>query len=82
MTEDEVIGWHHLFNGHEFEQALGCSEGQGSLAQRVGHALATEQQQDGENVTCFSDMLHSGNSDDGVSHWFCGHCLPQLCFLG
>ena len=35
MTEDEVIGWHHLFKGHEFEQALGCSEGQGSLAQRV-----------------------------------------------
>ena len=22
MTEDEMIGWHHWFNGHEFEQAL------------------------------------------------------------
>ena len=32
MTEDEVAGWHHRLNGHEFEQALGRSEGQGSLA--------------------------------------------------
>ena len=31
-TEDEVIGWHHQFNGHEFEQTLGGSEGQRSLA--------------------------------------------------
>ena len=32
MTENEVVGWHHRFNGHEFEQALGDGEGQGSLA--------------------------------------------------
>ena len=31
LTEDEVIGWHHWLNGHEFEQTLGDSEGQGSL---------------------------------------------------
>ena len=31
-TEDEMVGWHHHLNGHEFEQALGDSEGQGSLA--------------------------------------------------
>ena len=31
MTEDEMVGWHHRLNGHEFEQALG-DEGQGSLA--------------------------------------------------
>ena len=31
MTEDEMVGWDHRFNGHEFEQALGDSEGQGSL---------------------------------------------------
>ena len=31
MTEDEMIGWHHRLNGHEFEQALGDGEGQGSL---------------------------------------------------
>ena len=32
MTEDEMIGWHHWLNGHEFVQPLGDSEGQGSLA--------------------------------------------------
>ena len=31
-TEDEMVGWHHRLNGHEFEQTLGDSEGQGSLA--------------------------------------------------
>ena len=31
MTEDETVGWHHQCDGHEFEQALGDSEGQGSL---------------------------------------------------
>ena len=30
-TEDEKVGWHHQFNGHEFEEALGDYEGQGSL---------------------------------------------------
>ena len=32
MTEDELVGWHHRLDGHEFEQALGDSEGLGSLA--------------------------------------------------
>ena len=27
-TEDEMVGWHHQHNGHEFEQILGASEGQ------------------------------------------------------
>ena len=32
MTEDEMVGWYHQLNGHEFEQTLGDGEGQGSLA--------------------------------------------------
>ena len=31
MTEVEMVGWHHWLNGHEFEQALGVGDGQGSL---------------------------------------------------
>ena len=31
MTEDEMVGWHHQLNGHEFKQTPGDSEGQGSL---------------------------------------------------
>ena len=51
MTEDEMVGWHHQLDGHEFEQALGAGDGQGGLvccspwgSQRAGHDLATEQQ--------------------------------------
>ena len=50
-TEDEMIGWHHQLNGHEFEKALGDSEGQGKPGmlqsmglQRVGHDWMTKQQ--------------------------------------
>ena len=32
MTEDKMVEWHHQLNGHEFEQAPGDSEGQGSLS--------------------------------------------------
>ena len=48
-TEDEMVGWHHRLNGHEFEQTPGDGEGQGSLAgwsprgHKVKHDLATEQ---------------------------------------
>ena len=32
MTEDEMVGWHHRLDAHEFEQALGTGDGQGNLA--------------------------------------------------
>ena len=44
-----MVGWYHQLSGHEFEQALGDGEGQGSLVccssggHRVRHYLATEQ---------------------------------------
>ena len=31
MTEDEMVGWHHQLNGHEFEQIPGDDDGQGGL---------------------------------------------------
>ena len=43
VTEDEMVGWHHQPNGHEFEQALGVGDGRGNLVCcspwvcRVGH---------------------------------------------
>ena len=49
MTEDEMVGWHHRLDGHEYEQAPGVGDGQGSLvccspcvSQRVRHDLETE----------------------------------------
>ena len=47
-TEDEMVGWHHRLNGHEFEQTLGVSDGKGSLAccspwgHKVRHDWVTE----------------------------------------
>ena len=32
MTEDEMVGWHHQLDGHEFEQTPGVGDGQGSMA--------------------------------------------------
>ena len=51
VTEGEMVGRYHQLNGHEFEQTPGDGEGRGSLeccspgGHRVGHDLATEQQQ-------------------------------------
>ena len=48
ITEDVMVGWDHQLNGHEFEQAPGVGDGQGSLAcyspwgTRVRHDWATE----------------------------------------
>ena len=45
MTEDEMVGWHHGLDGHEFEQAPGDGDGQGGLGccrPRVTHDRATE----------------------------------------
>ena len=40
-TEDEMVGWHHRLDGHEFEQALGDSEGEAWCA--VVHGVAKSQ---------------------------------------
>ena len=51
MMEEEIVGWLHQLNRHEFEQALRDGDGQGSVAccspwgRRIGHYWATEEQQ-------------------------------------
>ena len=42
MTEEEMVEQHHQLDGHEFEQALGVGEGQGSLQAAV-HGVAKSQ---------------------------------------
>ena len=51
-TEEEMVGWHHQLNRHEFEQAPGDGEGKGRLgmlqsmgSKRVGQGLVTQEQQ-------------------------------------
>ena len=45
-TEDEMVGWHHQLDGHEFEQDIGLGDGTGKAGalqlQRVGHNWVTE----------------------------------------
>ena len=56
MTEDEMVGRHQQLSGHESEQILGDSEGQGILTccspwgHRVRHDLVTEKQQLGTKI--------------------------------
>ena len=61
MTEDKMVGWHHWFNGHEFEQALGDGDRQRSLAccspwgYRVRHDWVTELK---TFLSCNSTIFH------------------------
>ena len=53
MTEDEMVGWHHQLNGHEFEQTLGDGEGQGGLvccSPRVHKELDTNEQLNNNSI--------------------------------
>ena len=42
MTEDEMVGWHHRFDGHESEQDPGVGDGQGGLVYCL-HGVAKSQ---------------------------------------
>ena len=59
VTENEMVGWYHWLNGHEFDQTLRDSEGQGSLACSIVHGVA-------KCGTLLSDwiitILHLGSS--------------------
>ena len=56
-AEDEMVGWYHQLNGHEFEQTRGDSGEQGSLecfmgSQRVRQKSMTEQQGEKKHLEC------------------------------
>ena len=70
MTEDEMAGWHHWLNGHEFEQAPGDGEGQGNLVccspwslKRVGRDWMTEKQQQQYKAYIRTTKTQSNPSD-------------------
>ena len=69
MTEDEMVGWHHRLNEHEFEQAPEDGEGQGSLTccSPWGYKESdmTEQQQPGALQSCDTSLYSSTPSIKG-----------------
>ena len=67
-TEDETVGWHHRLNGHNFEQALGDEEGQGSLACCSPYC----------KVSDMTDRLNNYNILRWFFSWFFKHFL---CFF-
>ena len=77
MTEYEMVGWPHRLNGHEFEQALGVGDGQGSLAcwspwghKELGLSYWTEL-----NWTEYSELIMAQQSNMFYSY----KCSPNLC---
>ena len=65
-----MVGWHHQLNGHEFEQTLGDSEGQGSLAccSPWGHKESDMTEQLNNNKSCQRRCLESLQMRAAWSH--------------
>ena len=81
-TEDEMVGWHHQLNGHEFEQASGIGDGQGSLecCSSWGHkeSNTTERLNWIESKTPFPGSRETIASDV-LSMWFVSQLqTPEL----
>ena len=64
--EDELVGWHHWLNGHELEQTLGDSEGQGSLACCCpwGHKKSDTTEQLNNNNSTHLDCCQSATTNN------------------
>ena len=83
MTEDEMVGWHHQLNGQKFEQTREVNQGQGRLmcyiqsmgSQRVGHDLATEQQQPGTHTFARERLKSKSLSSRNLSFLGRSHCV-------
>ena len=59
-TEDEMVGWHHRLNGHEFERALGDDDEQGSLAccSSCGHKELDTTERLNSNIVHLPKLTH------------------------
>ena len=87
-TEDERVGWHYRLDGHEFEQALGVGDGQGSLAccSPWGHKESdtTEwmkwTETDGGKVEALTDLIFL--SSKIIADGDCNHEIKSRLLLG
>ena len=62
MTEDEMVGWRHWLNGHEFERTLGDGEGQWSLACCSSRIMTYHLNNKNKQVTIENLLYGTGNS--------------------
>ena len=89
-TENEMVGWHHRFHGHEFEPALGDSEGQKSLVccspwgsresdktERLNNKDLLRRQPWDQEITPWSKLVAPREAKEPTGHLSC-FCLPQL----
>ena len=68
MTEDEVVGWHHQLNGHEFEWTLGDGERQGSLGAAVHGVAKSQTQLSDRTTTLLVEVAFLADPDFGFAH--------------
>ena len=71
MTEDEMVGWHHQFNGHEFEQTLGDSGGRGSLmycSPWGGKESCDKTERLNSNNGIYEDTAHAAGHAEASEH--------------
>ena len=72
MTEDEMVGWHHQLNEHEFEQALEDGEGQGSSL--CCSPVGSKESDTTERLNNSNDLL--------FSTWNSTQCYVAACMGG
>ena len=94
-TKDEMVGWHHRLNGHEFEQALDDGEGQGNLAcyspwgskswTWLSHWMTTTKSGDfpdhtsAENAPCREKESYVKECFTQTHFWENPSCLRDVC---
>ena len=84
-AEGEMVGWHHWFNGHEFEKTLGESEGQGGLVSCSPWGLKASDTTEWLRMHTHTHTQHSMICIYHISiHWYInGHlgCFPVLVIV-
>ena len=81
MTEDGMVSWHHRLNRHEFEQAPGDGEGQGSLecCNPWGHKESDTTKQP-NNANNKNPTLYQTSEDNFSSFWNALHLKISYSF--
>ena len=77
-TEDEMIGWHHWLNGHEFEEIPGVGDGQGGLA--CCGSWGGRESDTTERLNWTEVMIIQDDIWDSFLNWMEGVCLLNIHF--